>query len=464
MRANLVTDFEDTIAAIATPPGEGGVGIVRVSGPMATTVAERIFVSSTGKNLRKTKRALLHGHIVDEQQQKLDEVLLLRMPAPHSYTREDVIEIHCHGGPGPLNTVLQETLKGGARLANPGEFTQRAFLNGRIDLVQAEAVIDQIRARTRDSLLAANAAADGVLSREIYALKDILAHILARIEAVVDFPEEDDVPELLDQKLIDDLKDVIDRMQRLLDTSKVGRLYREGALVAIAGRPNVGKSSLFNSLLRETRAIVSAQAGTTRDRLEETLNLQGIPARLVDTAGMRHTQDEIESIGVNIARDTLRAANLVIFVMDASSAITQEDQALAQELVELESTVVFVLNKIDLGLNILESDLPLTPVASCQISALTGQGIDSLEEILAAQLRGNVGIAANQPMLTRLHQQDSLRRALDCLARVEALMDQSPEFLAFEVQESLSALGEITGETTPDDILGTIFSSFCIGK
>ncbi len=459
-----MTDFEDTIAAIATPPGEGGVGIVRISGPMAISVAERIFVSSTGKNLLKTKRSLFHGHIVDDQQQKLDEVLLLRMPAPHSYTREDVIEIHCHGGPGPLNAVLQETLNGGARLATPGEFTQRAFLNGRIDLVQAEAVIDQIRARTRDSLLAANAAADGVLSREIYALRDMLAHALARIEAVVDFPDEDDVPELLDQKLTDDLNEVINRMQRLLGTSKVGRLYREGALVAITGRPNVGKSSLFNTLLRETRAIVSTQAGTTRDRLEETLNLHGIPARLVDTAGMRQTQDEVESIGVNIARDTLRAANLVILVLDASTAITQEDNALAQELADLEATVIVVLNKIDLGLKILETELPLEPEATCQISALTGQGMSALEEILASQLRGNVGVAANQPMLTRLHQQDSLRRALNCLVRVEGLMEQSPEFLAFEVQDSLSALGEITGETTPDDILGTIFSSFCIGK
>ena len=459
---------DDTIAAIATPPGEGGVAIVRLSGPEAIQIAARLFRSSTSRSLAQSKRPLLHGHVVDAQGQRLDEVLVLRMPAPHSYTREDVVEIHCHGGAGPVNAILEETLQQGARLAQPGEFTQRAFLNGRIDLVQAEAVIDQIRARTRDSLRAANAAAEGVLSREIHGMRDTLAQLLARIEAVVDFPEEDDVPELLDASLVAALRDCRARMEQLLASAEAGRLYREGALIAIVGRPNVGKSSLFNALLRDNRAIVTATAGTTRDRLEETLNLQGIPARLVDTAGMRQTEDEIERIGVDRARDTLRSADLILFVLDATTPPTPEDRQLAEELAPLETPVLCVWNKYDLidsaAAAPTPTDLPGPFIAECPVSALTGAGLDALEAQLAQQLRGNTGMAADQPMLTRAHQKDSLRRAHACLLRADELLDASPEFLAFEIQETLQALGEITGETTPDEILGTIFASFCIGK
>ena len=300
---------EDTIAAVSTPPGEGGVGIVRLSGPRAIEIAAKLFTSSTGRDPRHEKQRVFHGRVHDAQGRTLDEVLLHVMRAPHSYTREDVVEINAHGGLLPVAAILDEVLKQGARLARPGEFTFRAFQNGRIDLVQAEAVIDQIRARTQAGLQAANAAASGVLSTTLYALRDTLADALARIEAAIDFPEED-LPELLNEELIARVRAAHTDMLRLLRGAELGRLLREGASIAIAGRPNVGKSSLFNALLRDARAIVSAQPGTTRDRIEEYITIAGVPVRLMDTAGLRATEDEVEQIGVEIARSRPCAARI----------------------------------------------------------------------------------------------------------------------------------------------------------
>jgi tRNA modification GTPase len=462
MREPLATDHEDTIVAISTPPGEGGVGIVRLSGAHAIEIASKLFRSSIGRDPRQGGR-IFHGHVVGAEERPIDEVLLHLMRSPRSYTREDVAEINGHGGPGPLNAILEEALHLGARLARPGEFTLRAFLNGRIDLVQAEAVIDQIRARTRDGLLAANAAAGGTLSKALYALRDRLANALAHIEAAVDFPEED-LPELVTPALFEDLRAVQNEMQRLIVTADAGRLYREGAALAIAGRPNVGKSSLFNALLRDARAIVSAQPGTTRDRLEEYITLRGVPVRLIDMAGLRATQDEIERIGVDMARDMLRAANLAIFVIDASAPDTEEDQQLAGELAALEIPVVVALNKIDLAP---EAPAPVWADefdATVQMSVLHGQGIPELEETLGALLLGGVNLGAGDAMLNRLHQKDSLRRAAEALDRLLADTTLSPEFLALELRDALQALGEITGETTPEDLLDTIFAAFCVGK
>lgn len=458
-----MTNTDDTIVAISTPPGEGGVGIVRLSGPDAVTVASAIFRSSRGRTLGEAGRAVFHGHILGCDGAPVDEVLCHVMRAPHTYTREDVVEINGHGGPGPLNAIMEAALSRGARLARPGEFTLRAFLNGRIDLVQAEAVIDQIQARTRANLQAANAASSGVLSRTLYHMREVLLELLARVEAVVDFPE-DDIPDLVDEALMAQAREAHARMLDLLRKSEAGRVYRDGAIVAIAGVPNVGKSSLFNALLRDARAIVSAQAGTTRDRLEEYLTLAGVPVKLIDTAGVRHTDDEIEQQGVKIARAVQQSAQIALLVLDASRACTDDDQSLFQELVALEIPVVIALNKCDLASEPVRPPWATEATACLAVSALEGTGLSELEETLGRLLLGGAHIAADEALVNRLHQQDSLRRAAECVGRFLEGAGVSPEFLALDLQEALQALGEITGETTPDDVLEAIFGAFCIGK
>ena len=455
--------LEDTIAAISTPPGEGGIGIVRLSGGRAIEIAHRAFESSSGRDIRSDSRRVFHGHIRDRIGDRIDEVLVHVMRGPHSYTCEDVVEINCHGGAGPLNAVLEEMLILGARLAQPGEFTQRAFLNGRIDLVQAEAVIDSIRASTRASLHAAAAAASGVLSNAIHELRDTLVDALAHIEAAVDFPEED-LPELVDEKLRARLEAARDRMIELVDTAEVGRLYREGVGVAIAGRPNVGKSSLFNALLRDARAIVSAQPGTTRDRIEEIITLSGIPVRLSDTAGLRAADDEVEQIGVNVARDAMKNADTILFVVDASEPVTEEDLSQVRELGALEKPAWLVMNKTDLAPDAKPPSWAGRFAGVSRVSAKTGDGLADLEKDLASLLMGGATVSPDQGMITRIHQRDSLRRAAVSLERLLENFGASPEFLSIDLREALGALGEITGETTPEDVLNAIFSSFCIGK
>jgi tRNA modification GTPase len=458
-----VTDTGDTIVAISTPPGEGGVGIVRLSGSTAIAVATAIFRSSKGRSLEEAGRAVFHGHILGADGAPLDEVLCHVMRAPHTYTREDVVEINGHGGPAPLNAIMEAALAQGARLARSGEFTLRAFMNGRIDLVQAEAVIDQIQARTRANLQAANASSSGVLSRTLYHMREVLLDLLARIEAVVDFPE-DDTPDLIDEALMAQAAEAHRQMLDLLRKSEAGRVYRDGAILAIAGIPNVGKSSLFNALLRDARAIVSAQAGTTRDRLEEYITLSGVPVKLIDTAGVRHTDDDIEKQGVQIARDVQKSAQVALLVLDGSRGSNEEDHNLFRELATLEIPVVLALNKCDL---VSEPRLPdwARAATACQfISALTGDGMEELESTLGKILLGGANVAADEALVNRLHQQDSLRRAAECVERFLGGQGMSPEFLALDLQEALQALGEITGETTPDDVLAAIFGSFCIGK
>lgn len=458
-----MTDSGDTIVAISTPPGEGGVGIVRLSGPEALHIAAAIFRSSRGRNLLDDRRAVFHGHIVGKQGEILDEVLCHVMHAPHTYTRENVVEINGHGGPAPLNAIMEAALSQGARLARPGEFTLRAFLNGRIDLVQAEAVIDQIQARTRANLQAANAASSGVLSRTLYHLREVLLELLARVEANVDFPE-DDLPELIDEALMTRAKQAHEEMRSLLQKSEAGRVYREGAVLAIAGIPNVGKSSLFNALLRDARAIVSARAGTTRDRLEEYITLSGVPVKLIDTAGVRQTEDEIEQIGVQIARDVQKTAQLALLVVDSATETHAEDELLFRELSTFDIPIVIALNKSDLVNSPVLPNWANKAEACIPVSALTGAGLTELEATLGRILLGGINVSADDALINRLHQQDSLRRAADCVERFLCGGNISPEFLALDLQEALQALGEITGETTPDEVLGAIFGSFCIGK
>jgi tRNA modification GTPase len=451
----------DTIAAIATPPGEGAIGIVRMSGPGAFDAAARFFRAASGKPLAPA-RGMVYGRAIDADGEPLDEVLLLAMPAPHSYTCEDVVEIQCHGGAAPLRAVLDACLRAGARLAEPGEFTRRAYLNGRIDLVQAEAVIDRIRARTGAALRAANAAAGGALSRALSEMTDDLRAALARVEAAVDFPEED-VPELVDAGLRERIASVAARMDALLARAEAGRLLREGAALAIVGLPNAGKSSLFNALLRDARAIVTEIPGTTRDRLEETLSLGGVPVRLMDTAGLREAADAVERIGVDRARESLAEADLIALVVDGAAPQPEAEARLARECLATGAQVVCVANKADLA-------PPSTPpwadacAATVALSALTGEGLDEFEATLARIIQGSTAIDPNRGLITRLHQQDALRRAREAVGRVLDGYAASPEFLSIDLRECLQALGEITGETTPDDLLDLIFGEFCIGK
>jgi tRNA modification GTPase len=453
---------DDTIAAIATPPGEGGIGIVRISGSEAVPIAGRLFFSRTGRQPGDGARRVYYGEIRDAGA-VIDEVLVHVMHAPHSYTREDVVEINCHGGAVPLHAVLDLALRSGARLASPGEFTRRAFLNGRIDLVQAEAVIDRIRAQGRAALLAASAASRGVLSKELHAIREVLTLAKSHVEAAIDFPDQD-VPDTITPELRRAIVGACARMETLLATADAGRLLREGAAVAIAGRPNVGKSSLFNALLRESRAIVTARPGTTRDLIQETILVQGIAVRLTDMAGLRDTEDDVERIGVERAREALSDAALILLVVDAESGLVPDDEALARELAELETPMLLAVNKVDAATRRVDPPAGISFAGSVRVSALTGQGLPELEAALGKLLTGGAAIAPDQALITRTHQKESLRRALEATRRVESGFTQSPEFLALELDEALRALGEITGETTPDDILEHIFGAFCIGK
>lgn len=454
---------KDTIAAIATPPGEGGIGIVRLSGPDSISIAHTIFTSSRGRDIRTARGRVFHGEIHDAQG-VIDEVLVHVMRGPHSYTAEDVVEINCHGGVAPLRAVLELALSRGARLATPGEFTKRAFLNGRIDLVQAEAVIDRIRAQTDAALRAASSAAEGVLSKSLHEFSEVLIEALARVESAIDFPD-DDLPELVDAALRARLEQVLTRMCELIDTAERGRLYREGASVAIVGRPNVGKSSLFNALLRDARAIVTSVPGTTRDLLEEVITIDGVPVRLSDTAGLRSTDDEVEQIGIGRARTALSNADIILLVLDASQELTTEDHELIREVNELNRPTIVASNKIDLATRQLFNEEKTNhDWEACPVSAKTEKGLKELESTIGRRLLGCAQIVTDQGIITRMHQRDSLRRAAAALERTLANYSASPEFLSIDLRDAIDAIGEITGETTPEDVLDRIFSSFCIGK
>lgn len=453
---------DDTIIAPATPPGEGGIGIVRLSGPGAEDLLLRYF-SPSRVSARLDSHHLYHGILRDGAGQPIDEVMAVLMRKPRSYTREDVAEIHCHGGTLVLRRILDVFLSGGARLARPGEFTFRAFVNGRIDLTQAEAVIDLIRSRSQ---LASDVALDqlkGRLAGKIQEFRGRIADLLAEIEAAIDFPEEDielDTEQVLGTKTGSLLAD----MDQIISSFDSGRLLRDGLNILIFGRPNVGKSSLMNSLLGEARAIVTDIPGTTRDTIEEDLVLAGIPLRLVDTAGIRNTDDPVEQEGVRRARIKVDSADLILLVVDGSVGLT-EDDFLALEFCR-EREVLVVQNKSDLGC------LPIPEVLEgfslVNVSAREGNGLDELTKCIQERFSGD-GKAADvreTVVLTDRRHRQALLHAREALSRFRTLLTRgiSPEFGAVELREALDAVGEITGETTPDDILDRIFTKFCIGK
>ncbi len=404
---------------------------------------------------------LHYGHIVDPQSDKtVDEVLVSYMPAPHTYTREDVVEINCHGGVVPLRRVLELVLRHGARLAQPGEMTLRAFLNGRVDLAQAEAVLDIVQAKTEASLRVAVEQLRGRLSDDIRTVRALLMDVLAYLEATIDF-EEDEIPF---QDIEPPLREAIEQLEELLVNADQGIIYRQGVRTAIVGRPNVGKSSLLNALLRTSRAIVTPIPGTTRDTLEETLNLKGIPLVLVDTAGITaETDDAIEKLGIERSRAALAQADLALLVIDGSEPLQSADSEIA-DLVGDKSAIV-VINKADLAQKA-EPDGLLPQAERVSISALTGQGLERLEAAIVETVFSGRVVTTDEPLVSSPRHKELLARALGHLKAAQGAHNEgmAADFVAIDLTAAVDALGEITGETATEDLLETIFSKFCIGK
>ncbi|NLY52333.1 MAG: tRNA uridine-5-carboxymethylaminomethyl(34) synthesis GTPase MnmE [Firmicutes bacterium] len=457
---------DDTIAAISTPLGEGGIGIVRLSGADAISLVDKAFVSPKGQTLAFARSwSLNYGWIVDKHGEKIDEVIVSVMRAPHSYTREDIVEINCHGGLIPLQGVLERVLELGARLAEPGEFTKRAFLHGRLDLSQAEAVIDVIRAKTDRGHRLAMRQLEGGLSQAIKEMRSDLVGLLAAIEAGIDFPDEvgDMEPEAIRQ-VIDDVSREIAKM---LATADTGRLLREGIDTAIVGKPNVGKSSLLNRLVRENRAIVTDVPGTTRDVIEEVVNIGGFPFVVRDTAGIRRTEDVVEKIGVERAIALMEGADLVLCVVDGSSPLEDDDISLLQQV--QGKTGVLVVNKKDIGSA--ESDeryrelLPDVPIV--RISAETGEGLEELEETIVSQVvEGGIDLTGDSLVVTRARHKQALKEAAASLeaARNTLEMGLPQDLVAVDIRGAAESLGEVTGDTVRDEVIDRIFADFCIGK
>ena len=473
--------FDETIAAIATPLGEGGLAVVRISGSKALAVADRIFQPG-GKNSLIPSDAPTHtihyGKIV-RRGEIVDEVLLSVLRAPRTFTREDTVEISCHGGLLPAKLVLDTTLANGAQLAEPGEFTRRAFLNGRLDLAQAEAVADLIHSRTELALAAANEQLAGKLSQRINQLRDEMMKTLAHVEAHIDFPDEDIAPETRAQ-LIQRLEAGAGFMDELLRTANEGQILRRGIRAAIVGRPNAGKSSLLNQLLGHDRAIVSPVPGTTRDTIEETANIRGLPVVFIDTAGLREGRDEIEVEGIRRSRASLAGAELILHVLDASETLTSADEKYLAEFAAKRR--ILVRNKIDLPLKLelppgsRPPSRPMDPEAVAvgvptdapvaDVCCLSGQGMEGLKDAIKNLVwAGKIEAGMLQVMINSRHQ-DALGRAREATMRtIEALRaDVSLELAALDLHIAVNAIGEIVGKTTTEDLLDTIFSQFCLGK
>ncbi|MBP2651237.1 MAG: mnmE 1 [Firmicutes bacterium] len=458
---------EDTITAIATAVGDGGIGIVRLSGAKAVETVEKIFRVSGKKSLSQIKsHVVTYGHIFDPRLGELvDEVLVVVMLAPRSYTKEDVVEIHCHGGAMTLRKILDLTLKAGARLAQPGEFTKRAFLNGRIDLSQAEAVIDVIRAKTDASLKMSVGHLTGVFSEKVIGLRHELLRLIAHLEAAIDFPE-DDIDAIATEDVAQSVTGLLSEVENILATAQTGRILRDGLKTVIIGKPNVGKSSLLNALLREKRAIVTEIPGTTRDIIEEYSNFGGVPLRIVDTAGIRETTDIVERIGVEKTWEMLDKADIVLFIMDASVPLSDDDRKILA-LIKSRKAIVLV-NKTDLP-EVLERQqiIDLLPEKLIiNISALKETGLDELAQainqlVYSGQVELNEAAFVNNVRHVDIFE-DVKYSFCEVINSINAGM--SPDFLVIDLRMAWQKLGEITGETVDDDIIDQIFSQFCIGK
>jgi tRNA modification GTPase len=451
--------LSETIAAIATPPGEGGVGLVRISGSEAGRVLKECFVDARGRRRAVFQpRRLYLGFIINQAGERVDQVLAVYMPRPYSYTGEDVVEISGHGGPLVMRELLNVVLSHGVRLADPGEFTQRAFLAGKIDLTQAEAVIDLIRAKSRSALRQAERHLEGELSRAIGEVRERLLGLLAQIAVSLDYPEED-LPELAIETMGAEVDAALWRLNELLETSFAGRVLREGLNVVIVGRPNVGKSSLLNRLTGKQRAIVTEVPGTTRDVIDEFFLIDGIPIRLVDTAGIRVTDDPVERIGVNLAEEALQQADLALVILDQSVPLEDEDRQILT-LTGARPRIV-VCNKIDLPQ---AADLP-TGHEMVPVSARTGEGIEVLRQRIA-----NFVLAGKlQPdslMIVNTRQEQLLRQAISALQDVRRGLDEGamPDMLEIDLRAAWESLGVMIGEAVREDVVREIFARFCVGK
>lgn len=456
-----------TIAAIATPLGEGGIGIVRISGPQSVEIAEKIFHAKSTKKLQQHSHQLIYGTIVDAQNAAIDEALVVYMRAPNSYTAEDVVEIQAHSSIAGLQKILALVLENGARLATPGEFTQRAFLNGRLDLAQAEAVLDIIKSRTQAALKLAMRQHKGLLSKKISSYRQLLKDIVVQLEAVIDYPEED-IEDLTAQEVRQKLQGLQGQLQELLASAKVGKVLKEGLRVVISGRPNVGKSSLLNLLLQEERAIVSDIAGTTRDVIEEKLVVAGIPIVLVDTAGIRQTEDVIEKIGVEKSYLNIKNADLSLLMLDAAQGLTPEDEQLLATVADNEYLIL--INKIDSSLDLTKIKAQLAQYEQQRIiylSVLTGAGLDTFKEQLSKLVFGASGqILEDNVYIQNVRHEQLLQLAAQHLQEaLQALkMGISLDCVVIDVRLCIEHLGCITGESVQDEIINEIFSRFCIGK
>lgn len=454
---------EDTIAAIATPPGEGGLAVVRISGPDAEKIALRIFTRPNNRNGTLRSHTLYHGQISDPKDtQPIDEVLLTIMRKPRSYTGEDVVEVHCHGGNFLVRQILSLILTQGVRQAEAGEFTKRAFLNGRVDLAQAEAVLDLIRARTAKGAQLALDQANGELSKYVGELREELLDIMVQVEAAIDFPEEE-IELLQRHRLVEKILALVTKINAISDSYEWGRLYREGATLCICGRPNVGKSSLLNALLGTDRVIVTPVPGTTRDVIEESLTLGGLPIVIWDTAGIRDTDDQVEMLGVELSRQHLEKADALVMVIDGSVELTPEDRVLLQNIGPKK--VVIAINKSDLPRVVeLHSILENQQIKILRTSAKSGDGIDALKRTLRELI---LGCAIKSPVtVTNLRHRSELVRSADGLTRATETLNQGlpPELAAIDLNDASEALEEIIGVVHNDDILERIFNNFCIGK
>ncbi|VGT93331.1 tRNA uridine-5-carboxymethylaminomethyl(34) synthesis GTPase MnmE [Streptococcus pyogenes] len=456
-----ITKEFDTITAISTPLGEGAIGIIRLSGTDALAIAQSVF---KGKNLEQVaSHTINYGHIINPKTGTIiDEVMVSVMLAPKTFTRENVVEINTHGGIAVTNEILQLLIRQGARMAEPGEFTKRAFLNGRVDLTQAEAVMDIIRAKTDKAMTIAVKQLDGSLSQLINDTRQEILNTLAQVEVNIDYPEYDDVEEMTTALLREKTQEFQSLLENLLRTAKRGKILREGLSTAIIGRPNVGKSSLLNNLLREDKAIVTDIAGTTRDVIEEYVNIKGVPLKLVDTAGIRETDDLVEQIGVERSKKALQEADLVLLVLNASEKLTDQDRALLN--LSQDSNRIILLNKTDLEQKI---ELEQLPDDYIPISVLTNQNINLIEDRINQLFFDNAGLVEQDATyLSNARHISLIEKAVQSLEAVNdgLALGMPVDLLQVDLTRTWEILGEITGDAAPDELITQLFSQFCLGK
>lgn len=455
----------ETISSISTPVGEGAIAIVRLSGEDAIEIADRLYKGA--KKLSDTdSHTINYGHIIDPKTgETVEEVMVALMRAPKTYTREDIVEINCHGGIHTVNRVLQLTLNNGARMAEPGEFTKRAFLNGRVDLSQAEAVMDFIRAKTNEASKVANQQVQGRLKTYIEELRQSILNILAQVEVNIDYPEYDDVEEATTSFLLSEAEKVSDNIDKLLKSSTEGRILREGLSTVIVGKPNVGKSSLLNYLIQDNKAIVTDVAGTTRDILEEYVNVNGIPLKLVDTAGIRETDDIVEKIGVERSREALKDAELILYVMNNNDELTPEDLELLESADDKK--VIGIVNKLDLenklNINYLEEHFKIPLIKT---SIINGEGVDDLEnEIQEMFFEGSLSSTDSTYVSNNRHINllEQAKTAIeDAISSAE--MDVPVDIIQIDLIKTWELLGEVIGEDVSEQLIDKLFSQFCLGK